>query len=138
MDTHFISAEKLTIAKVEELISNKTKIALSDSAKEKINACRKYLDDKLADNKRLFYGINTGFGSLCNVRIEDQELEDLQYKLVVSTACGMGDEMPHEIIRLLLLFKIQSLSYGYSAIALNTIETLVDCYLTSCSLIVNF
>ncbi len=125
---HYISADKLTIAKVEELIASKTKIALSDAAKEKIIACRAYLDNKLADNKRLFYGINTGFGSLCNVRIEDQELEDLQYKLVVSTACGMGDEMPHDIIRLLLLLKIQSLSYGYSAIALNTIETLVDCY----------
>jgi histidine ammonia-lyase len=128
MEKHFISSEKLTIAKIEELIQNKTSIALSDSAKEKIVACRKYLDDKLADNNRLYYGINTGFGSLCNVRVDDKELEDLQYKLVVSTACGIGDEMPHDIIKILLLLKIQSLSYGYSAIALNTIETLIDFY----------
>ena len=128
MEKHFISAEKLTISIIEEIISSKAKIELSESAKEKIVACRKFLDDKLANNNRLYYGINTGFGSLCDVRIEQQELEDLQYKLVVSTACGMGDEVPHEIVRLLLLLKIQSLSYGYSAIALNTLETLVDFY----------
>ncbi len=74
------------------------------------------------------YGINTGFGSLCNVIIPDNELEQLQTNLVMSHACGMGHEVPLEIVRLMLLLKFQSLSYGKSAVQLQTVERLVDLY----------
>jgi histidine ammonia-lyase len=67
---------------------------LSDKAKKDIVACREYLDKKMASQKAPIYGINTGFGSLCNVIIPDNELEQLQTNLVMSHACGMGDEVP--------------------------------------------
>ncbi len=125
---HQISNQKLTIATIEKLLVEKTKIELSEKSRQQIIACRQFLDNKLSDNSRLYYGINTGFGSLCNVRIENDELEDLQYKLVVSTACGIGDEMPHELVKILLLLKIQSLSYGYSGITIEAVQMLIDFY----------
>ncbi|MEK7255787.1 MAG: histidine ammonia-lyase, partial [Bacteroidota bacterium] len=69
---------------------------------------------------------NTGFGALCNVRIENHELEQLQLNLVMSHACGMGEEAPQEIVRLMLLLKIQGLSLGYSGVRVETVQRLVD------------
>ena len=77
-------------------------IQLSNPARSRITLNRNYLDEKLKSGKT-FYGINTGFGSLCNVRIRDEELAQLQENLVCSHACGMGDEVPHQIVRLMLL-----------------------------------
>jgi histidine ammonia-lyase len=90
-------------------------IALSATAKERIAQNRAYLDNKLRSGET-FYGINTGFGSLCNVRIKDDELAQLQENLVCSHACGMGDEAPEEIVRLMLLLKVYGLSQGYSGV----------------------
>jgi histidine ammonia-lyase len=125
---HYISNEKLTIAQLQQLVLSDTKIALSENTIQQIKNCRSFLENKLADNNRLYYGINTGFGSLCNVRINENELEDLQYKLVVSTACGIGDELPLHFVKILLLLKIQSLSYGYSGITIEAVQLLVDMY----------
>jgi histidine ammonia-lyase len=72
------------------------------------------------------YGITTGFGSLCNTVISKKDLSQLQYNLVVSHACGFGEEVPQEIVKLMLLLKIQSLSYGNSGVQLATLERLVD------------
>ena len=108
--------------------ANNLKLELSDKAKQRIVDCRLYLDKKMASQKEPIYGINTGFGSLCNEIISDTELEQLQTNLVMSHACGMGAEVPMEIVRLMLLLKIQSLSYGKSAVQLTTVERLVDFY----------
>ncbi|MFM2225855.1 MAG: Histidine ammonia-lyase [Bacteroidota bacterium] len=124
----YISNEKLSIAQLQQLVLSDTKIALSENTIQQIKNCRSFLENKLADNNRLYYGINTGFGSLCNVRINENELEDLQYKLVVSTACGIGDELPLHFVKILLLLKIQSLSYGYSGITIEAVQLLVDMY----------
>jgi len=104
------------------------KIDLSDEAKNNIIKCREYLDKKMASQKEPVYGINTGFGSLCNVIIPNEDLEKLQCNLVMSHACGTGDEVPKEIVKLMLLLKIQSLSHGKSAVQLQTVERLVDFY----------
>ena len=74
------------------------------------------------------YGINTGFGSLCDKRINTTDLEELQKNLVMSHACGMGDEVPKEIVKIMLFLKIQSLSYGHSGVQLSTVERLVSFY----------
>ncbi len=126
---HQINPDKaITLQDVKHIIDSNAILQLSDKAKQQIDACREYLDKKMASQKEPIYGINTGFGSLCNVVIPNNELEQLQTNLVMSHACGMGNEVPLEIVRLMLLLKIQSLSYGKSAVQLQTVERLVDLY----------
>ena len=98
MNFYSIGSQPISIKALEQLIATNTKIELSAKSKQQIVSCRTFLDNKLAGNNKLYYGINTGFGSLCNVRISNDELEDLQYKLVVSTACGIGDELKPEFV----------------------------------------
>lgn len=123
---HLISPDPLTLEQVGHILATGTKIALSDNATQRIEHCRRYLDEKLANSGGTFYGINTGFGSLCNVRISHDELEQLQTNLVMSHACGMGDEVPENVVRLMLLLKIHGLSQGFSGVQLVTVQRLVD------------
>ena len=102
-------------------------IVLSAAAKARIAHNRAYLDKVIASGGT-YYGINTGFGSLCNVRIQDHELEQLQENLVCSHACGMGDEVPEEIVRLMLLLKVHGLSQGYSGVRPQIVQRLADLY----------
>ncbi len=103
-------------------------IKISEEAKQKIIKCRKYLDDKLASSDELFYGINTGFGFLQDVKIDKDQIEQLQYNLLQSHACGMGEEISNEIVKLMLLLKVKSLSYGHSGVQLNTAKRLTEMY----------
>jgi histidine ammonia-lyase len=123
-----ISSAKISIETLANLIASNEKIRLSEQAKNDIITCRNYLDKKMQSQKSPIYGINTGFGSLCNVIIPDTDLEQLQENLVMSHACGTGDEVPAEIVKLMLLLKIQSLSYGKSGVQLQTVERLIDFY----------
>lgn len=125
---HHISPDALTFERLTTLINENIQLALSDKSKARIKKNRAYLEQILTKDNTPIYGVNTGFGKLCDVRISPQDLEKLQHNLVVSHACGTGDEVPVEIIRLMLLLKIQSLSYGYSAIRLETIEGLLHLY----------
>lgn len=128
-DSHYISTQVIDLKTVDQIIFQKKKLALSDEAILNINKSYQYLQDKLKINDApIFYGINTGFGSLCDVKISNDKLELLQENLVMSHACGTGDLVPQEIVRLMLLFKIQSLSYGNSGVQLATVERLVDFY----------
>lgn len=106
---------------------NYTQLELSADALQKIATNRSYLDNILSKGDT-YYGINTGFGSLCNVRIEPNELSQLQENLVCSHACGMGDEVPEEIVRLMLLLKIHGLSQGYSGVRTEIVQRLTDFY----------
>ena len=126
METHHISAEWLTIDRVGRILNENMKIALSDDAKKRIIACREYLDNKMETQKEPIYGITTGFGSLCNISIGKDDLSQLQKNLVMSHSCGTGERVPAEIVKLMLLLKIQSLSYGNSGVQLVTVERLVD------------
>lgn len=129
MNTHFVSPQQpISLEDIRRILDTNMVLGLSDAAKQQIVACRQYLDRKMASQKEPIYGINTGFGSLCNVIIPDDELGQLQTNLVMSHACGMGDEVPVEIVRIMLILKIQSLSYGKSAVQLSTVERLVDMY----------
>lgn len=126
--THYINADHLSLEKIGAIVTGDYKLSLSDSAQEQIIACRNYLDNKLKNSSHPFYGINTGFGSLHHIRISHHEIEELQQNLVMSHACGVGDEVPQEIVKLMLLLKIQSLSYGNSAIDISTVWRLIDFY----------
>ncbi len=98
---------------------------MTDEVKKTINDCRTYLDEKVAKSDRLIYGVNTGFGSLCDTAVSNDDLEQLQRNLVVSHACGMGERVPDEIVRRMLLLKIFGLSHGASGVQLATVERLV-------------
>lgn len=126
--THYISSELLSIEAISEVIYQGKKLSLSEEAIVNIEKCRKYLDDKMKLNSDPIYGINTGFGSLCNVKISNDNLSKLQENLVKSHACGTGEEVPHEIVKIMLLLKIQSLSYGHSGVQLLTVQRLIDFY----------
>lgn len=102
-------------------------LSISDEAFARIAHNRNYLDNVLLQGGT-YYGINTGFGSLCNVRIDDSDLAQLQENLVCSHACGMGDEVPQDIVRLMLLLKIHGLSQGYSGVRPEIVQRLADFY----------
>ncbi|MCX2680873.1 histidine ammonia-lyase [Galbibacter sp. EGI 63066] len=125
---YYISSDVLDIETIFNVVENKLKLRLSDEAKINIERCRKYLDNKIGENKKPIYGINTGFGSLCNVTIDEKHLSTLQENLVMSHACGTGEKVPTSVVKLMLLLKIQSLSYGHSGVQLDTVLRLIDFY----------
>ena len=126
--THVIDSNPLDLSIIQDILAHDKKLSLSESAKERIQKCRAYLDDKMSSVVKPIYGINTGFGALYNVEIKGENLQKLQENLVMSHACGTGDEVPNEIIKLMLLLKIQSLSYGHSGVQLATVNRLIDFY----------
>ena len=126
--THTISNKRLTIEKVNEIILKGKKLELCKEAEEAIVKCRKFLDSKMGDIGRPVYGVTTGFGSLCNITIPEKELSQLQHNLVMSHACGTGETVRPEIVKLMLLLKVQSLSYGYSGVQLITVQRLIDMF----------
>lgn len=126
--THQISADHLTIEKIGEIIYNNHKIELSEDARKRIIKSREYLDARIAKEENPIYGVTTGFGSLCNVSISKDQLSQLQVNLIKSHACGVGERLPNDIIKMMLLLKVQSLSYGFSGCKLDTVERLVDMF----------
>ena len=128
MEVYNISGYRLTLEAIEEIIETKAYIELSDGAMERIKMCREYLDRKIKSSTKPIYGINTGFGSLCDTSISNEDLGELQKNLVMSHACGMGPEVPQLIVKLMLLLKIQGLSYGHSGVQLATVHRLLDFY----------
>jgi len=123
LDDHHTGFEQ-----IKNLLLDNQPVDVTPAAYEKIAACRNYLDKKLAGGDEAFYGINTGFGYLQNVQIDKGQLEELQSNLLKSHACGMGDEVPAEIVKLMLVLKIKSLSYGHSGVQTATVKRLADMY----------
>jgi histidine ammonia-lyase len=113
---------------IKDLLDFKQQISITLDAHEKITACRKYLDSKMKDSNSLYYGINTGFGFLQNVQIDADSIEQLQYNLLVSHACGLGEEVPNEIVKLMLMLKVKSLSYGNSGVQIATVNRLIEMF----------
>ena len=123
-----IGPSKLTFKTIFDILREHQKVQLSDNAKNLIQKCRAYLDEKTATDIDPIYGINTGFGALYNKTISKEDLGKLQENLVKSHACGTGDEVPTEIVKLMLFLKAQSLSYGHSGVQLQTVERLLDLF----------
>ena len=121
-----ISSETLTFEDIQNILAQDLILELSEEAKNRIVQCRQYLDQKMEASDSPIYGINTGFGSLCNRSISPEDLGRLQENLVKSHACGTGDEIPSVIVRLMILLKIQALSYGNSGVQLSTVQRLVE------------
>lgn len=117
-----------SLAEAAELLGEDAHIVLGDEACARITGCREYLDNRMRRQKEPIYGITTGFGSLCNVSIDAQDLSQLQKNLVMSHACSVGEEVPEEVVKLMMAFKIKSLAYGYSGVQLQTVRRLVEMF----------
>ena len=127
-NVHYISAELLDLATIKSIIEEHKVLELSKEVVLNIEKSKKYLEKKILNNSQPIYGINTGFGSLYNVKIASDEIAKLQENIVMSHACGTGNLVPKEIVKLMLLLKVQSLSYGYSGVQLKTVQRLIDFY----------
>ena len=125
---HTIDASPIDLRIIQDILTNDKKLLLSAGAIARIEKCRAFLDEKMKSVSKPIYGINTGFGALYNVKIKGENLQKLQENLVMSHACGAGEEVPKTIVKLMLLLKIQSLSYGHSGIQLQTVNRLLDFY----------
>ena len=128
VNTHIINKNRLSLIDLHHILSEGQKIKLSKESIDAIKQCRSYLDEKIITTDAPIYGINTGFGSLCDTKVDSSDLGKLQANLVKSHACGTGDEVPREIVKLMLFLKIQSLSYGNSGVQLMTVQRLVDMF----------
>ncbi|MDE7438086.1 MAG: histidine ammonia-lyase [Muribaculaceae bacterium] len=125
---YHISNATLTIEKVGEILDKKMKLALSEEAIENIKRCREFLDHKIEHSAEPIYGITTGFGSLCNISIGKEDLSQLQENLVKSHSCGCGEMVDENIVKIMLLTKIKSLSFGNSGVQVSTVQRLVDLF----------
>ncbi len=128
MDNHYLQLDAglLTFSQIKDYVEQGRKVSVTETAQKAISKCRQYLDGKIGSSDALFYGINTGFGFLQNVRIDKDQLNKLQDNLIKSHSCGMGEEVPSEIVRLMLMLKIKSLSYGYSGVSIDIVMRLAE------------
>ncbi|MBL4657019.1 MAG: histidine ammonia-lyase [Flavobacteriales bacterium] len=122
---HKISDETLTLEVMTSVLADELTIELSEASIAQIVKCRTYLDEKIKTSTEPIYGVTTGFGSLYKEIISDSDQELLQVNLIKSHAAGVGEVVPDQIVKLMIFLKIQSLSYGYSGISLETIERLI-------------
>lgn len=116
----------LTLSELRRILSHQASVRLSDQARERILKSRNFLESSLKIRKEPVYGINTGFGALCNEIIAPDQLGLLQRNLLLSHACGTGEVVCPEVVRLMLLLKIAGLSQGFSGVQLATVERLVE------------
>src|SRR5215469_3249539 len=99
-----VSGKNLTLKSVAELLGSEAQLELGPEALEAVKSSRAIVEARATGEKAL-YGINTGFGVLAHERIPTKDLERLQQNLILSHAVGAGDEVPAEIVALMLLFK---------------------------------
>ncbi|QHL86142.1 histidine ammonia-lyase [Nibribacter ruber] len=127
-DQHLISPAPFSLDQIGQVLRGNLTLGLSQEAEQRITHCFDYLHQRLAQSQEPVYGINTGFGSLCNTTIGHDSLEELQRNLMMSHACGTGDEVPAEVVKIMLLLKVQSLAYGHSGVQLATVNRLISFY----------
>ena len=120
-----ITEKDLTLDDVRFFLREKPQIELNDTVIQQIKASREIIEQVVASEKTV-YGVNTGFGKFADVRIKKEETAELQRRLVLSHAAGVGEPMPVEIVRLMMLLKIKNLSHGFSGIRLETVQLLID------------
>ena len=128
MSTHYINNKHYTLEDFENIIASGSRVEIGETAKEAVQKCYDYLHHKLASESNVIYGINTGFGSLCNTVIGNHELEQLQLNLVRSHSCGVGAVVSENITKRILLLKAIGLSKGHSGVQLETIEQILFLY----------
>ena len=122
---YIINNSWISLEQIDEILNSNTKIGLSDEARKAIADCRDFLDKKVERSDKLIYGVNTGFGSLCDTAISSDDLSLLQRNLVLSHACGAGERASDVIVKRMLLLKVLGLSHGASGVQVETVERLI-------------
>jgi histidine ammonia-lyase len=123
-----LSHKKISLEDLDCFFSEKLNLSINESALSAIQSNRSFLEKSLLDTKSLIYGVNTGFGSLCDVAITREQIERLQYNLIVSHACGQGSAITVELSELILLLKIKNLSFGKSGVRVELVEKLIELF----------
>lgn len=120
-----INGEHLTINNAVDVARKGFTVNLSDEAISKIKKSRDYVDN-LVDKETIVYGITTGFGKFSDTFISKEDTEALQRNLIVSHSCSMGNPLPQETVRGVMLLRANALAKGFSGIRLETVNTLID------------
>ncbi|MFZ5968154.1 MAG: histidine ammonia-lyase [Bacillota bacterium] len=125
MKTILIDGNSLTIEDVVKVAREGYRVALKEEAVEKVQKARNVVDE-FVDNEKVVYGITTGFGKFSDIAISKEETRDLQRNLIISHACGVGNPLPEEVVRGIMLLRANALSKGFSGIRLSTLNTLIE------------
>ncbi|MCD2347759.1 histidine ammonia-lyase [Clostridium guangxiense] len=125
MNTIFIDGNSLTLKDLALIARNNCEVKIDDEAKKRVEKSRAIVDD-IVENEKTIYGITTGFGKFSNVSISKEDCKTLQRNLIISHACGTGNNFPTETVRSIMLLRANALSKGFSGIRLSTLETLVE------------
>ena len=125
---HAITTTGLNLAEFDAIMRERKPITLTKDAQAAVKRSHAYLQKKLKETDTPIYGVNTGFGALHDRSIATRDLAQLQKNLVMSHACGSGDPVPVEIVRAMLLLKVQNMAFGHSAVAPSLVQRLVDMY----------
>ena len=128
MTQFVLNNQWVSLEELERVLKNSTEVVLGPQAKLAIETGFSFLQAKLKEDGAIYYGINTGFGSLCNTVISTEDLNQLQVNLIRSHACGVGAEVPTHLVKRMLLLKAIALSKGFSGVQLATVERLLFLY----------
>jgi histidine ammonia-lyase len=123
LNNQWVSLEDLDL-----VLKNSSEVVLGPQATLAIERGFSFLQSKITEEGAIYYGINTGFGSLCNTVISTEDLNQLQVNLIRSHACGVGAEVPTHLVKRMLLLKAIALSKGFSGVQLATVERLLFLY----------
>lgn len=124
MSTLFIDGFSLKLEDVVNVARGYQKVELTEEAVKRVNKCRETVD-RYVDEKKVIYGITTGFGKFSDVTISKEDARALQENLIISHACGVGKPLDEEVVRGIMLLRANALSKGHSGIRLETINTLI-------------
>ncbi len=116
--------DQLTIQNVLAVASGKIKAVLSDEAIKKVKASQQAVQ-QIVEEKKTVYGVNTGFGILANTPISKEDTATLQYKILQSHSVGVGDPIPVEVAKIMLITKVHALAQGFSGVQLSTLERII-------------
>lgn len=125
MDKIILNGRDLTLEQLVQVTRNHAVVELADEAKDKIIASRK-LVDKFVQEKRVVYGITTGFGKFAEVIIPEDETKELQKNLIMSHSCGVGNPLSEDIARGIMVLRANNLAKGYSGVKLETVNTILN------------
>lgn len=123
-----ITSGNWTISDIREILQSGDRLFIDADVLNRVEENREFLEKKIDEKGNPIYGINTGFGSLCDTVIPSEDLAKLQRNLVLSHACGTGDEVAPELVKLMLLLKIKGLAQGFSGVRPVLLEKLAALY----------
>ena len=126
--TYTLTDKRLTLSDISAILSDDRKIGLSETVWKNVENSRRVIEDILQTSDQAIYGITTGFGKFADVRISVEDLDELQRRIVLSHAAGVGEPMPVAVVKTMMLIKIISLSRGFSGIRPQTLQLLIEMF----------